>query len=223
MQVIHTQTPPRRTEGGGFIIKDILSGLNPKAIDPFLIWHELPRKHYRPGEMPGAPLHPHRGMHECPYNKEMTPDAGSADGGMDMTVRAGGIEKKGKMGVGDFELGKVGVGMEHEALIDPRWSGHLHFFQLWVNLPGAKKMDAPYFQNAGASAIPTATLGEGVSAKVRHSPSPAPSHPHSHPHSPSQGAARRGGRRGLPHHELRGVAVYGRHVRNLRFLLSFNI
>lgn len=168
MQVVHTQRPPQRSEGGGFIIRDILSGLNPKAIDPFLIWHELPRKHYGPGEMPGAPLHPHRGMHECPYNKEMTPDAGAADGGMRMKVRAGGVEKAGSMGVGDFELGKVGQGVEHEALVDGRWAGFLHFFQLWVNLPGARKMDPPHFQNVGAAAIPRVALATGCTAKVLH-------------------------------------------------------
>ncbi len=167
MKVATKKQPPKRSEGGGFIIKDILSGVGPT--DPFLIWHELPREHYQPGEMPGAPLHPHRGMMECPYNKEMTPDAGAAAGGMNMRICAGGVEKRGLMGVGDFELGKVGVGMEHEALIDPRWSGHLHFFQLWVNLPGARKFDPPFFQNASDRQLPRVPVGEGgASVKVLH-------------------------------------------------------
>ena len=49
---------------------------------------------------------------------------------MNVKVVAGGVTQRAQFGVGDFELGKVGVGMEHEALIDGRWSGHMHFFQL---------------------------------------------------------------------------------------------
>ena len=100
MRVKKVSTPPQRLEGGGFIIKDsacatreapqcarnrdprtiapllcasaVLSDFRATDVDPFLIWHELPRKHYMPGEMPGAPLHPHRGMCECPYAKEFS-------------------------------------------------------------------------------------------------------------------------------------------------------
>lgn len=34
--------PPTRLEGAGFKIKDIMSGIDMKTLDPFLIWHELP-------------------------------------------------------------------------------------------------------------------------------------------------------------------------------------
>ena len=169
MRVKKISAPPSRLEGGGFVIKDILSGIRNDEIDPFLIWHELPRKHHNPGEMPGAPLHPHRGMMECPYSKEFTTDPGApGNEGMNARVVAGGNEKRAVMGVGDFELGKVGVGMEHEALIHPGWSGFLHFFQLWVNLPAARKFDAPYFQRASHARLPIVALGEGVQCKVLH-------------------------------------------------------
>lgn len=49
-----------------------MSGLKAVDTDPFLIWHELPRHSYMPGEMPGAPMHPHRGFNEVPYCKEMS-------------------------------------------------------------------------------------------------------------------------------------------------------
>ena len=39
------------------------------------------------------------------------------------------------MKTGDFEFGQVGKGFEHEGLIDPQWTGHLHFFQLWSSPP----------------------------------------------------------------------------------------
>ena len=85
-------------------------------------------------------------------------------------VVAGGVTQRAQFGVGDFELGKVGVGMEHEALIDGRWSGHMHFFQLWVNLPGEKKFDPPYFQRAASARLPTVPMAADGSAtcKVLH-------------------------------------------------------
>ena len=61
VHVVDSDTPPQRLEGGGFTIVDILSKFGYERTDPFLIWHELPFKYYKPGEMPGAPMHPHRG------------------------------------------------------------------------------------------------------------------------------------------------------------------
>jgi len=57
MSLINVQRqvrPPSKLEGGGFTIKDLLSGFSPTDLDPFLIWHELPKAFYRPGEMPGT-------------------------------------------------------------------------------------------------------------------------------------------------------------------------
>lgn len=68
-----------KTAGAGFQIVDILSAFEYKTTDPFLIWHELPRKNTSGREMPGAPMHPHRGFSEVPYCKLMQPMRG-ADG-----------------------------------------------------------------------------------------------------------------------------------------------
>jgi len=68
--------PPSRLEGGGFMIKDIMAGVSFQELDPFLIWHELPEKHHRKGEMPGAPMHCHRGFIEAPYCKKFIGENG---------------------------------------------------------------------------------------------------------------------------------------------------
>lgn len=166
MRVTSTSKPPARLEGGGFTIRDILSDVAAKRADPFLIWHELPRSFHRPGDFPGAPRHPHRGFMECPYMKEITAETGSAT--TTNTVWAAGEQRTLEAVPGHFELGKVGVGMEHEMVTDRRWSGYLHGFQLWVNLPGARKFDAPHFQNAAPSALPVADLGSGATARIMH-------------------------------------------------------
>lgn len=62
--------------------------------------------------------------------------------------------------------GQVGHGIEHEGLIDKRWTGYLHFFQLWVNLPRASKHEAPNFQNAVAASLPVAAIANVGTAKV---------------------------------------------------------
>ena len=36
MEVASVHDPPQRLEGGGFVIRDILSGISPRASDPFL-------------------------------------------------------------------------------------------------------------------------------------------------------------------------------------------
>eukprot|EP00971_Amphidinium_carterae_P007113 140665-Amphidinium_carterae.1 len=135
-------------------------------LDPFLIWHELPRAFHKPGEFPGAPRHPHRGFMECPYMREITATTGTATS--KATIWAGGKSRTIETEPGAFELGKVGIGMEHEILTDKHWSGYLHGFQLWVNLPKANKLDAPYFQNAMPSSLPVVDLGGGASARVLH-------------------------------------------------------
>ena len=55
MMVSKTSKPPSRLEGGGFQIRDILSAFSNDELDPFLIWHELPKKHHAAGSFPGAP------------------------------------------------------------------------------------------------------------------------------------------------------------------------
>lgn len=153
-----------RSEGAGFQIVDVLSAFDYSTqTDPFLIWHELPRKKYRPGEMPGAPMHPHRGFSEVPYcklleNSEKYPPLGK--------TRVNRVDRDNKMYSGDLEWGKCANGIEHEFLMDDNWSGEMHFFQLWVNLPGAHKRDPPEFQNAAAAAMPKFRYKDSIDCKI---------------------------------------------------------
>lgn len=157
--------PPQRLEGAGFTIVDIMSGVPSSRLDPFLMWHELPRNFYRPGEMPGAPLHPHRGFTECPYTKEIV----GKDGPSELDAFLGrdheGNRHRGR--TGDFEVGLVGQGLEHEGLIDPRWTGYLHMFQMWVNLPRAHKMDPPKIVNCASARLPVVELSATPRATVK--------------------------------------------------------
>ena len=54
----------KKREGAGFIIRRSIgsSSVSTSETDPFLMLDELPVTNYKPGEFPGAPMHPHRGM-----------------------------------------------------------------------------------------------------------------------------------------------------------------
>lgn len=166
MAVERKTRPPERLEGGGFKIVDIMSGVPAERLDPFLIWHELPRHFYKPGEMPGAPMHAHRGFSECPYAKEMVGRSGLSE--LDAFIGSDHEGNRHLMRQGDFEFGQVGQGFEHEGLIDGRWSGYLHFFQLWINLPAAHKMDPPRIINCASAKLPVVEISSSpkVTAKV---------------------------------------------------------
>jgi len=165
MRVEKKTRPPQRLEGGGFTIVDVMSGIPTERLDPFLIWHELPRTFHRPGEMPGAPMHPHRGFCECPYAKEMVGKDGPSD--LDAFIGRDHADNTVLMRSGDFEFGQVGQGFEHEGLVDPRWSGTLHFFQLWINLPRRHKMDPPKIINCAASKLPVVELSKEPRSSVK--------------------------------------------------------
>ncbi|CAE8683891.1 unnamed protein product [Polarella glacialis] len=165
MAVERKTNPPQRLEGGGFTIVDIMSGIPTSRLDPFLMWHELPRAFYKPGEMPGAPMHPHRGFMECPYAKEMVGKDGPSD-----LDGFNGKDHEGNtaiMRTGDFEFGQVGRGFEHEGLIDKAWTGYLHFFQMWINLPRAHKMDDPKIISCAASKMPVAEVSQSPLVAVK--------------------------------------------------------
>ena len=85
-----------------------------------------------------------------------------------LTMRAGGETHANKPEDVRFELGQVGVGMEHEMLVDGDWAGEMHMFQLWVNLPAARKFDAPRFQVSTAAAIPVVVNEKGATVRVVH-------------------------------------------------------
>ena len=114
--------------------------------------HELPRKVVKAGSFPGAPMHPHRGFNEVPYCKILAhPGKPNPNRGK---CKVNGVVKDNSMDEGDLEWGMTANGIEHEFLTDPTWSGEMHFFQMWVNLPAAHKRDNPEFQNASSGALP---------------------------------------------------------------------
>lgn len=154
-QVLKKFTAHTQREGGGFIIRRPIGGqdLSDAEADPFLLLDELGPKDYQPGEFPGAPMHPHRGfdtvMHmlqgRCDHQDSMGNSGTLAEGDCQWMTAASGIE---------HDEGKNHPG------------GVLHGFQMWVNLPAAKKMNDPYYQDVPANAIPIIAINELLSVKI---------------------------------------------------------
>ena len=142
-------------EGAGFVIRRSIgsSSVTTKETDPFLMLDELPVTNYRPGEFPGAPWHPHRGMDTVMYVKQGT--CGHEDS----------MGNKGVLKDGDCQWMTAASGIEHnEGTGHP--GGPLHGFQCWINLPAKHKMDPPAYNDMSAASIPSIAPAAGVRAKV---------------------------------------------------------
>jgi len=150
--------PATRTlEGGGFPVRRPFPTGTLALVDPFLLLDEMGPVDWEPGEAIGAPDHPHRGFETVTY------------------LLAGGAQHKdshghvGKMGPGDVQWMTAGAGVVHSELPTREFQargGRMHGFQLWVNLPAAKKMMPPRYQEISADKSPVVTSSDGL-AKVR--------------------------------------------------------
>src|SRR2546423_10206650 len=111
----------RTREGGGFMVRRP-AGQMVEALDPFLMFDEMGRVTYGPGEALGAPDHPHRGFETVTYVLE---------GEMNHEDSAG---HKGSIVPGGVQWMTAGAGVVHSELPSPRMmaeGGRMHGFQIW--------------------------------------------------------------------------------------------
>ena len=147
---------PTRTvlEGGGFKVR------RPAAMgslmSPFLLLDEMGPADYAPGEVVGAPWHPHRGFETVTY---------MLAGEMEHEDSVG---SKGVITPGDVQWMTAGKGIIHSELPTKKMmeeGGLMHGFQIWVNLPAKDKMMNPRYQDITADQSPTIDK-DGVWARV---------------------------------------------------------
>lgn len=118
-------------------INDFTGGL-----DPFLLLDEL-KASAREDYIGGFPPHPHRGFETLTY---------LVHGGLTHEDSMG---NRGEVHAGEAQWMSAGRGVIHSEmpLLD---SDGLHGFQIWINLPAARKMDAPRYRDVRADEIVTA-------------------------------------------------------------------
>ena len=109
---------------------------------------------YHGDHIPGFPQHPHRGFETI---------TATIDGIVD---HADSLGNAGRYGEGDVQWMTAGKGIVHDEmfpLLDK--PNHTRFFQIWLNLPRAKKMVSPSFAMFWANDVPIWKAEDGL-AKV---------------------------------------------------------
>lgn len=143
--------------GTGMIVNDILTPWNFKTTDPFILLHEFGPMESSKMDVPVG-MHPHRGFNEVPYLKQgcwIGTDAWKPKGDPANPMRSGALQ-----------WGFIGSGIEHGMDFVRSYTGPIHGFQMWVNLPAAEKMDPPCFQDAEPESLPVVSLSDLAQAKV---------------------------------------------------------
>lgn len=145
-------TAPQGYEGEGFPVRRAFAGVDMAELDPFVHLDQMGEVEYAPGEPKGTPWHPHRGFETVTY---------IIDGIFDHKDNNGG---GGTITNGDTQWMTAGAGILHietppESLVMS--GGLFHGFQLWVNLPAAKKWSPPAYQDLRASDVALLSSSDG--------------------------------------------------------------
>lgn len=141
--------------GDGFYVTQVLpgrAGLEELA-DPFLLMDYHPPRDYAPTDRPrGVGVHPHRGFETVTLAFEGAVAHHDSTG-------AGGVIRP-----GDVQWMTAARGILHKEYHEADWAragGLFHMMQLWVNLPGRHKMDAPGYQPLEAAHMGDVALPGG--------------------------------------------------------------
>ena len=145
-------TAPQGYEGEGFPVRRAFAGVDLQELDPFIHLDQMGEVEYAPGEPKGTPWHPHRGFETVTYIIDGIFDHQDSNGG------------GGTISNGDTQWMTAGGGILHietppESLVMS--GGLFHGFQLWVNLPAAKKWSPPAYQDVRANDVALLSTPDG--------------------------------------------------------------
>ena len=145
--------------GNGFPVRTLLSPqVRDQATSPFLLLDYAGPRDFAPtGERRGVEEHPHRGFETVTIVYR---------GELEHRDSAG---HQGRLGPGDVQWMTAAAGIVHEEMHGrefARRGGTFEVVQLWVNLPAARKMDPPRYQEIPGPRIPEVTLPGGATARV---------------------------------------------------------
>ncbi|MBK8594979.1 MAG: pirin family protein [Holophagales bacterium] len=139
------------SDGAGVKLTRVLHGALQKRLDPFLMLDAFGSDD--PNDyIAGFPDHPHRGFETITY---------MLAGRMKHRDSAG---HEGLLESGGVQWMTAGRGVIHSE-IPQQEDGVMEGFQLWLNLPGRDKMQAPWYRDFGAADLPR-VVERGVTAIV---------------------------------------------------------
>lgn len=107
---------------------------------------------YHGDSVPGFPVHPHRGFETVTIVRQGLVDHADSMGAA------------GRYGQGDVQWMTAGRGVQHSEmfpLLQTKEKNTVELFQIWLNLPRAKKMTEPYFTMFWNEKLPRLNLDNG--------------------------------------------------------------
>ncbi len=140
------------SDGAGVRLTRVLTHDLQRRLDPFLMLDAF-RNDNPDDYIGGFPDHPHRGFETITY---------MVAGRMRHRDSAG---NEGLLGPGGAQWMTAGSGLIHSELPEQE-EGLMEGFQLWLNLPAARKMIAPSYRDIPAETIPEFDAGGGVRVRV---------------------------------------------------------
>jgi redox-sensitive bicupin YhaK (pirin superfamily) len=139
------------SDGAGVKLTRVLTQNLQRRLDPYLMLDAFGSDQVD-DYIAGFPDHPHRGFETITYMLE---------GRMRHRDSAG---NEGLLGNGGVQWMTAGRGVIHSELPEQE-HGRMEGFQLWLNLPGAEKMCAPWYRDIPSEQIPELDL-DGVKVRV---------------------------------------------------------
>jgi redox-sensitive bicupin YhaK (pirin superfamily) len=145
--------PTNAVDGAGVKLRRSIAPQRSNEYDPSLLFDHFFFDDPLEGPISGFPMHPHRGIETVTYMLEGA------------VHHRDSLGNAGLIGPGDIQWMTSGRGIMHEEMPRRGPNGKVNGFQLWVNLPAAKKMTTPRYQEVSATTVPRVTK-DGVTVRV---------------------------------------------------------
>ncbi len=139
-RVVETINAKPASDGDGVKLLRVFGGPSPERFDPFLMLDEF-GSNEASDYIGGFPSHPHRGFETVTYMLQ---------GKMEHKDHMGNV---GLLNEGDVQWMSAAGGVIHSEM-PKQTEGRMRGFQLWVNLPAAKKMAPAQYRDVPAADIP---------------------------------------------------------------------
>src|SRR5271170_2521117 len=140
------------SDGAGVRLMRLIGTEGLSELDPFLLLDQFGSE-AAADYIAGFPEHPHRGFETVTYMLE---------GRMRHRDNQG---NEGLLVSGSVQWMTAGRGIVHSEMPEQE-AGRMSGFQLWVNLPAARKMSAPRYQDIPPEQIPSIAPSPGVKVRV---------------------------------------------------------
>lgn len=140
------------SDGAGVKLTRVLTQNLQRRLDPFLMLDAFGTDS-KDDYVGGFPDHPHRGFETITY---------MLAGRMRHRDSVG---NEGLLQNGGAQWMVAGAGVVHSEMPEQE-DGRMEGFQLWLNLPAADKMTAPWYRDLPAAEIPTVALEHGATVRV---------------------------------------------------------